>query len=214
MAEITFKNDKLEKRLDPLEAGTYPARCFAIVLSGTVHNQTYDKDVTYINFGFEIPSESVKVGGDVTPRSIWARYTWPGTHEKASLRKMLEQWRGKAFTDDEIRKGFPFSKILGTPCILNLTADPTPSGDVYNHISSVSKLMKGMTVDVPIQEQVMFNILADDEDLHNMEKLPPFIQNRIVESFEYKKRTGQIPAEVTDEEAFAPIAAPEEDLPF
>lgn len=211
MADITFQNDKLEKRLDPLEAGTYPARCYAIVLSGTVHNQTYDKDVTYINFGFEIPSEVVKVGGDITPRSIWARYTFPGTHEKAALRKMLEQWRGKAFTDDEIRKGFPLSKILGQACILNLTADATPSGDIYNHISSVSKLMKGMKVDVPIQDQIMFNIMADDEDLRNIDKLPPFIQNRIRESFEYKARSAQ---PVDDEAAYAPIAADEEDLPF
>ena len=211
MAEINFQNENLEKRLPPLEAGTYPARCYAIVLSGTIHSQSFDKDVTYINFAFEIPSETIKVGGDITPRSIWARYTWPGTHEKAGLRKMLEQWRGKAFTDDDIRTGFPLSKILGAPCILNLTADATPSGDIYNHISSVSKLMKGMKVDVPIQEQIMFNVQDENEDFRQMEKLPPFIQNRIRESFEYKARMNQ---QVGDEEAYAPIADEGEDLPF
>ena len=216
MAELMFQNDKPEQgqRMPPLEAGTYPARCFAIVDVGHTMNETYKKLIAYVYFGFEIPSEQILIAGDVSPRTIWARYTLPGTNEKANLRKMLEQWRGKAFTTDEIVAGFPLSKILGSACILTLTADATPSGVVYNHIAAVSKLMKGMKIDVPITKQVIFSTQNPEEDLSSrgLEQLPNFLQERVRESVEYKDYLEKQMENGAEE--FAPIATDDEDLPF
>lgn len=216
MAEVYFQNDTPDKgsRIPPLEAGTYAARCFAIVDVGHTMNETYKKLISYVYFGFEIPSEQVLIGGDTSPRTIWTRYTLPGTNEKANLRKMLEQWRGKAFTNDEIIAGFPLSKILGSPCMLTLTADPTPAGIVYNHIAAVSKLMKGVKIDVAITPQVIFSVQNPEEDLtaKNLEHLPQFLQDRVKESTEYIEWSEK--ESKKDGGVFTAIDADDEDLPF
>ena len=64
--------------------------------------------------------------------------------EKANLRKDLEGWRGKSFTESEL-EGFDLEKLIGSNCMLNI---------VYNKkgkakISGISKLMAGLSPLIP-----------------------------------------------------------------
>jgi hypothetical protein len=57
-------------------------------------------------------------------------------HEKASLRKILQSWRGKAFTPEELKK-FDVTTILGKPCLITVTHEPKDGGGVYANVGAV-----------------------------------------------------------------------------
>jgi len=59
--------------------------------------------------------------------------------EKANLRKDLENWRGKGFTEAELA-GFDVESIRGANCLLTITE--TESGK--RKVSGVTALPKGM----------------------------------------------------------------------
>ena len=58
--------------------------------------------------------------------------------KKANLRQDLESWRGKAFTDEEL-KGFDVEKLKGVNCLLNVIEEKGRS-----KIASISPPIKGM----------------------------------------------------------------------
>jgi hypothetical protein len=72
---------------------------------------------------------------------VHRRYTL-SLHEKANLRKDLESWRGKAFTDDEL-KGFDLEdKLLGKNAFVNVV-HVEKDGKIYANLAAVMPLKKG-----------------------------------------------------------------------
>lgn len=69
------------------------------------------------------------------------RYTL-SLHEKASLRRDLESWRGRAFTPAEL-SGFDVEKVIGVPCLLNIVHNVN-KGVTYANVSSIMPIPKGM----------------------------------------------------------------------
>jgi len=69
------------------------------------------------------------------------RYTL-SLHEKASLRKDLESWRGRSFTPAEL-EGFDIETLLGVPCLLSVIHQ-AKDGDIFANISAIMRLPKGM----------------------------------------------------------------------
>jgi hypothetical protein len=78
------------------------------------------------------------------PRRFTAsrRYTC-SLDEKASLRRDLEAWRGRPFTKQEL-DGFDLEVLIGVNCQLNVIHEAKPTGDVYDNVSSIMPLGKGM----------------------------------------------------------------------
>ena len=218
MADIVLvAPPEAENDIPPMEEDTYPARCFAIVKAGTIHSDLYDKDQSLIYFGFEFPTEMITLGKSLEPRVIWSTGYTESLNKKANLRKMLETWRGKQFTDNEL-KGFSLKKILGAPCMASVVQTPAVSGGrIYNNIVSMVKIPKGYHVD-EIKDEFIFNAAAPDEDLSKVDDLqvPNWLKEKIKASLEYQAYVnGPAPeTKVSDAEAYAPISADEEDLPF
>lgn len=79
------------------------------------------------------------------PYIVQRRYTL-SLNEKASLRKDLESWRGRAFTPEEL-KGFDLEKLLGVNCQLNVIHESRDNKN-YANVSTIVPLSKGMS---PIQ---------------------------------------------------------------
>lgn len=69
------------------------------------------------------------------------RYTL-SLHEKSSLRKDLESWRGKKFTDAEL-EGFDLEVLLSIPALLNIIEEKK-AGETYSNVASIMRLPKGM----------------------------------------------------------------------
>ncbi|MBR3001654.1 MAG: hypothetical protein IKF39_11700, partial [Oscillospiraceae bacterium] len=151
-----------------------------------------------------LPDERITIDGEDKPRAISESYTL-SLNEKANLRAMLESWRGKAFSEEELQ-GFDITNVLKAPCLVSTKIMTSKQGKEFAKISSVTRLPKGMEVPKDTENPtVVFDITNNDCPLEIMEKLPEWVQNRIKESVEYKTRT-------TSPDDF--IAADDEDLPF
>jgi hypothetical protein len=62
-------------------------------------------------------------------------------HEKSLLRKHLESWKGKGFSESEL-KGFDIEKLIGVNCILNIIKTEK-NGKTYTNIAAIMPCMKG-----------------------------------------------------------------------
>ena len=67
--------------------------------------------------------------------TVRKRYT-NSLHEKAALRKDLEMWRGRKFTQEELR-GFDLEKLLGVPCQLQTVHKTTDDGKTFCNVGAV-----------------------------------------------------------------------------
>jgi hypothetical protein len=83
-------------------------------------------------------------------------------HEKAGLRKHLESWRGKSFTEEEA-KGFDIEKLLGVYCMINVTSDEH-DGKTYSNVAAISPLPSALKNAKPagVHPFVVFDIDAPD----------------------------------------------------
>jgi hypothetical protein len=61
-------------------------------------------------------------------------------NEKSNLRKDLESWRGRSFTDEELENGFDVERLIGANCFLNITTNDKGR----SVISAVNPLPKGI----------------------------------------------------------------------
>lgn len=82
--------------------------------------------------------------------TVSKRYT-VSQHEKATLRKDLQSWRGRPFTNDELR-GFDLDHVLGVNALLNVVHNER-DGNVYANVEAVMPIPKG-TPKLAVQEYV------------------------------------------------------------
>lgn len=167
----------VRKRYPILEAGAYLARCYAIIDIGDHY------DNPKVVFMWELPTETIDVDGKEKPRAISETYTL-SLSDKANMRKMLENWRGRAFTDEEI-DGFDLENVLGKPCMVNVIHKIKQNGEPFAKVGGVNKLPKGMEVPPLVNPKKLFS-LKDVDALDAMKELPEWIQNRIRESSTYR----------------------------
>lgn len=127
----------------PVPAGTHLAVCYRVIDLGT-HKSTFSGEEKFahkILLSWELPQERADDG---KPLVISKRYTW-SMHEKATLRKHLEAWRGAAFQQSDFGPtGFDIKNILGKACILTVVENAKADGKVFANVDGVGKLMKGM----------------------------------------------------------------------
>jgi hypothetical protein len=139
------------------------------------------------------------------PSLITARYT-ASMHEKANLRKMLEDWRGMKMTDDEARK-FPMKSIIGKTCMINVV-HRTNGDQTYANVTSVFKLPPGMTPPEQVAASYYFDLDHPDEAV--FEQLSPKLQEVVMGSPEYERwRKGPQQAEASTADA-----EEDADIPF
>lgn len=194
----------------PIEAGTYVARCYSMIYMGTIPEefQGQKKDMKKVRITWELPTELkvFKAEKGEQPQVIGKDFTL-SMNEKGTLRKMLQSWRGKAFTEDEA-KNFDITKLLGKPCMLSIVHKVSKTGKTYAEIATISPLMKGMACPDQINESFEFNVLEFNEERFN--QLPDFIRDKVKTSAEYKQLNSQEP---TKEEPIAE-ANDDDECPF
>ncbi len=86
---------------------------------------------------WELPEEHMDDG---RPFTVSKQYTYSAA-KNASLRKDLENWRGKPLTDDEAAD-FDLEKLIGAPAILTIVEEER-DGNKYSNVATMSRLMKG-----------------------------------------------------------------------
>lgn len=202
-----FASAETTTKFPPLEAGTYLARAYGLIDLGMQHSDTYDKDQHKILIMWELPTETVETENGTDTRVLSKQYTC-SLSENANLRKDLEAWRGRKFTEEELR-GFDLRKILGVPCQLSVV--PTErNGKTYTNIGAVVGLPRGTTIPDQVHGKLIFDL--DEEGAYQaMEILPEWIQQRIKESETFKALVRNAMPEVTPDD-FEDLTS--DDIPF
>lgn len=196
-------------------AGTHLAVCTRIIDLGTQPSTFAGKETKKhkIMLTWELPDEKMKDG---RPFTISQRYTW-SMDKKANLRKHLEGWRGKAFEDSDFGpSGFNIQKILGLGCIV--TISHSENGDkTFANVTSVGKLMKGMTAGKPTNELVYLWLTPDLWEPSTFHKLGQSLQAVIMKAPEYAAVTGGDNEELPPDDVPSPTAIPDDmndSIPF
>lgn len=118
-------------------------------------------------------------------------------HEKSTLRRHLEQWRGVPFTPEQL-KAFDISKLLGAPCLIAVTHKTKENGDLSAKVDGVMKMPKGMAAaGDPIESLVLY----DDEHLSVYNDLPEWLQKKVDEQVKVQvKPEAQTPSDLLDDD--------------
>lgn len=191
-----------------IPAGNHIARCYAMVEIGTIKEEAgiyAGKELHKVRITWETPHECHDFGKGLQPFSVSKEFTL-SMHEKATLRKMLESWRGKSFTDEEAKR-FDITKLLGVPCMINVIHKTSGKGGQYPDISSIATLPKGL--EAPGQVNASYELSFGNWNQNIFDSLPDFVKNKIKSSKEYAAMTMPGHSEM-------PQSSPEsdDDLPF
>jgi hypothetical protein len=171
---------------EPIAAGTYAARCYQMIHIGTAEENILGqvKKLNKVRITWELPTETkvFKEENGEQPHVISKEFTL-SMNEKATLRKFLEGWRGKSFTEKEA-ESFDITVLLGKPCMLSIIHKQAKNGNTYAEISSVSSVPKGMNV--PEQINPLKELNYDKFDWELFETLPDFIKDKMKQTDEFK----------------------------
>lgn len=199
----------------PLDAGTYPARCYSMVHIGTVTELINGEEKTNnkIRVSWEIPTElkEFKQGEGLKPWVVSKEYNL-SMHEKSTLRKDLKAWRGKDFTDEEA-KCFDVTRLLGVVCMLSINHKES-KGKTYLEVNGVSPIMKGFSL--PEQINQTFELNYENFTDSAFQTLPEFIRKKMETSLEYRKMQNNNEAFEFEKAQHNPnkINEANDDLPF
>lgn len=121
-----------ETEFTPAPTGIHKAICVDVVDLGMVKSPFGDKPK--IRIVWELPETKMEDG---RPFIISERFT-PSLDDRANLRKLLQTWRGRDFTDDEL-KGFNLENIVGASCSLIVTHNRGNNGKTYANVTAAVK---------------------------------------------------------------------------
>lgn len=123
--------------------GLWPAVCVDVVDLGVVAGAYGAKHKVRVVWQLDLIDEAHGRRFDV------ARVYTLSLHERAALRKDLESWRGRKFTEPEL-DGFDLDKLIGVPAQVAVTHDLGDDGTIYANISTVVPPLKGVAKLVPL----------------------------------------------------------------
>ena len=157
--------------------GAHIAVCDMVVDIGLQPNNFYNKQPKHkVYLRWQLPHERLEFTKDNiqhnVPMSVGATLT-VSLSKKAVLRGFLESWRGRPFTDEEL-KGFDLFTIIGVPCQVNIMHEV--SGDkTYANVTAIMPLPKGMTK--PVIEGKTIKYSPDDPGQLN--DVPEWLRKKI-----------------------------------
>lgn len=174
------------KQMDPIPEGVTMAACFAIYDMGTQFDAKWNKSKREVLFMWEVPEHRIDIEKDGVqknlPRAISQTYTL-SLHQKAALRKVLESWRGKAFTEPELA-GFDVKKVLGASCQLQIVHNKSHDGTkTYANVGAIMALPKGIK---PLKAENVLKWFSFEETSELPDDTPEWVAKSIAESDEWK----------------------------
>lgn len=200
----------------PHPVGMTIARCIRLIDLGTQESNYMGqrKKVAKVRLVFE--SATLMDEGEMAGKPFLVSNTYTASlHEKSTLRKNLESWRGRKFTAEEL-EGFDLKNILGKPCMLNLIHEER-EGKQYANVSSISPLMASMTAPKAVNPLVYLSLDPEHFDENVFNSLSDKLKETIKKSPEYAAIYGKSYAEEEAKSAGAkqiPSGIDDDDIPF
>lgn len=197
-------SDNGGKEFEAAPIGNHIARCIGLIDLGTQQGE-YQGKTTYarkIVIRWELPNELMSDGEWAGQPFVVSQFYTASLSEKANLRKVLEGWRGKPFTPDELM-GFESKNLLDKPCMVNITHTEKKKAKV----TGVAQVPKGMTVPGRVNDLLYFSLESSEFKQATFDALPKFFQEMIQKSPEWGDLRGE-PQRVSK------FADMESDIPF
>jgi hypothetical protein len=128
---------KTKSDFEPAPEGLHSAVCCDVVDKGLV------KDRFGESYKVQIRWELEELDSRSKPFMAVNTYTL-SLHEKSRLRPMLEAWRGKKFSEDEL-DGFDLEKLIGANCQVQIIHNPKQDGSIGAFVQAVVPVARGGT---------------------------------------------------------------------
>lgn len=202
---------------EPIAAGAYHAACCSIVDLGTQpsNNPKY-RPRQMVLLQWELLDERVEYERDGVKHSFVQNITRSfslslgGGNKPTEFRKLLESWRGRPFTVEELA-GFDLRNVLGANGLLTVVHNES-NGSTYANVGSVAPLMKGMPKRSPERPLLYFTLtdVPEGGPLVWPADMPEWMRDKVMKSKEYGERFGGVDPHAND----YPPAHGDDDIPF
>jgi len=173
----------------PIPEDLHLAICYGIWDIGTQFSEKYGKSIHKVVIVWEIPGCRGEFDGKDLPRAISKRYTL-SLHKKADMRKDLESWRGRKFSDEEL-KGFDIKKLLGVPCQIQVLHNKIDD-KIYTNIAAITKAPAG----TKNKTENPLKFFSFEEEQIIPDGTPEWIMDLIKQSEEFTREKGDSGEEV------------------
>ena len=170
--------DRAKPKTPPVEPGVYMAICIGCVDLGEQYNETFKNHSNKCLYIFELIGETIEVDGEMKPRQLSKEFAISSS-SKSNLRKFIESWNGKSYTDDDFMELDLFDQI-GKSCQINVVLNDTKE---YANIDNLMPLPRGVPAFTTETAPVRWDMSAWDDEV--FKTLPEWIQDKIKKSTEY-----------------------------
>jgi hypothetical protein len=171
---------------EPIKPGTYSAVCTAMVDVGTMTGPFGSQQKIWIQWEVDEPNAN-------NERYVISKLYTNSISSKSKLREHLEAWRGRKFTEEELR-AFDLRNILCKPCLLTV-GNQSKDGRIYDKVDAVGSLPRGMEPITPDRKILSFDM--DEPELSVLDKLPEWLRKQIETAPEFNaKPPAATPADV------------------
>jgi hypothetical protein len=198
--------------------GMHLARCYRIVDVGTQKSE-YMGQTKYLHkvmlaweiHGMDDAGQPIRMK-DGRPFAIFKNYTLSWS-EKANLRLDLQSWRGKPFSQEELRR-FDLKNVLGAWCMLNIIERPGKSDNkMYTNVDGVTPvpaMIKQAGLPQAVNKNEIFNLQEPDMEMFN--GFSENLKNKIKSSPEWQKLGSK--EEAQPQSPSREPGSDDEDIPF
>ena len=172
--------DRAKPKVPPVEPGVYMAVCIGFIDLGEQYSEKFKSYSSKGMYVWELPGETIEIDGEQKPRQLSKEFTISAS-SKSNLRKFIESWNGKSYSDDDFMEFDLFDQI-GRPCQLNVVLNESKE---YANVDNLMPLPKGFpapTTETPFIKWDMEN--WNDEVFKT---LPEWIQDKIKNSKQYQQ---------------------------
>jgi hypothetical protein len=179
--------------------GSHLARLYRIIDLGTQKSEYMGKVnmLRKVKFFWELHGDDLKTD-DGKPLIQTRNYTL-SLGEKASLRKDLESWRGKSFTDDELR-GFDLTNLLDKWCMITVQHRES-NGKTYADavaVTPVPAVVSKSGLPQGVNPTLLFDMQKFDQAV--FDGLSDGLKNQIMQSSEFQNKNRKVHNAIEDDE--------------
>ncbi len=172
--------DRAKPKVPPVEPGVYMAVCIGFIDLGEQYSEKFKNYSNKGMYVWELPGEMLEVDGEMKPRQLSKEFAISASN-KSNLRKFIESWNGKSYSDEEFLEFDLFDQI-GKPCQLNVVLNETKE---YANVDNLMPIPRGFPAPTTSTPFIRWDMEIWNDTV--FAELPEWIQDKIKKSSQYQK---------------------------
>ena len=172
--------DRAKPKAPPVEPGVYMAVCIGFIDLGEQYSEMFKSHSNKGMYIWELPGETIEIDGEQKPRQLSKEFTISSS-SKGNLRKFIESWNSKSYSDDEFLDFDLFDQI-GKPCQINVVLNETKE---YSNVDNIMPIPRGFPAPTTDTKQIRWDMEQWDDEV--FKELPEWIQDKIKKSTQYQQ---------------------------